>query len=211
MRKHVVLAVAVIGVALTCPTSGEDTDTGLASRLLAGRPSDCRDIAERVLGQRGATIRQLILVLGEDGVDRSYRGPLHVSITLLGKLRAAQAVEPLSAMLTYVPEGFEADEAIPSEHYYVAAVALGDIGQPAIPAMLDTIKTAQRQQERNLAAWVIMQVEGKDQALHRFSVLARADGQASQRFRAAGDYLRTYVISYGNPLFKHDSSQGDEQ
>jgi len=173
--------------------------------LLNKKPLERQGAFNRVLRERKATIQELISLIERRDIDKEFYGPLHRAIVLLGKLRAKEAVKPLSGFLTYVPEGFMLDEDIPSEAYYVAAVALWQIGQPSISAMLMVIRHSDDPVERNIAAWVIMQIEGQDQATHRMEVLVVSDKLYKERFEAAKQFIETY-----KPTFEHPHRLGRE-
>ena len=97
-----------------------------------------------------------------------------------------------------MPDHFEIDEDIPSEAYRVAAMALREIGQPSIEEMLLRIKKSDLEEERNIAAWVIKEIEGKEQALHRLRAMARRGGRGKKRYEAARQFVDAY-----KPIFEH--------
>ena len=135
MLRTVLLSAVTATILLTGIGYGGDTKTRAISGLLSADPLTRQAAFDRVVAERARTVQELISVLGRKGIDKSYQGPLHRAIVLLGKLRAREAVAPLSKFLLYVPVGFETEEEIPIEAYHVAAVALAEIGFPAIDAM----------------------------------------------------------------------------
>jgi len=179
---------------------GEKMKTSIASALLSTEPLTRQAAFDQVVGERKTTVQELISILGRSNVDRLYQGPLHRAIVLLGELRAKEAVAPLSGLLSYVPQDFETEEQIPTEAYYVATVALVEIGFPAIEAMLAKIRNADDKLERELAAWVIMEIEGKEQALNRIEALTRrAAARTTGRFQGAARYIETYEPTFEPP------------
>ena len=175
----------------------------ITSGLLSKNPLERQSTYNEVLAQRENIIRQLLAILERKDADASYQGFYHRAIVLLGKLRAKEAVERLANILEYVPENFETEEMLPSQAYYVAAQALVQIGQPSIPAMMTKIKHAGSLNERNLAVWVVMEIEGKDQALNRFETAAAKAGASHEHaFVAAREYIRNFKVTFGNPLLK---------
>lgn len=148
MLRTVLLSAVTATILLTGIGYGGDTKTRAISGLLSADPLTRQAAFDRVVAERARTVQELISVLGRKGIDKSYQGPLHRAIVLLGKLRAREAVAPLSKFLLYVPVGFETEEEIPIEAYHVAAVALAEIGFPAIDAMLAKIRNAPEEREK---------------------------------------------------------------
>jgi len=172
---------------------------GLSSESAITRLKTFRRIAQ----ERKSIVSDLILVLNRDDVDTSFRGPLHMAIDLLGELRAEEAVGPLSKHLMFVPRsemGMEVGNKS-REHYYVSAVALTKIGQPAIQSMIRIVLESLNDKERNLAAWVIMKIEGSDQAIHRLHSLVQKNKNslAVSMLEEAESYLRFYRPSFDPP------------
>lgn len=175
----------------------------ITSDLVSKRPLERQAAYDVILRQRDGVIRQLLAILDNGKVDKSYQGGYHRAITLLGKLRAKEAVKPLAGIMEYIPDAFESEEVLPSEAYYVAAVALIDIGQPAIPLMLETIKTSKSSKQRDIAAWVIMEIEGKAQALNRIqTAIENKPKEASQGMHTAKEYIANYKATFGHPMHK---------
>lgn len=175
-------------------------DTNSVSGLLSANPLERQHASDRVLKQRADIIRELVSVIERPDTDKSCDGPLHRAIVLLGKLRAEEAVEPLADRLMFIPEGFRVEEDIPSEAYYVSAVALVQIGYPSINVMLSRIKLTQDQRERSLAGWVVSQIEGKEQASYRLRRLAETDSSSRAIWDTAAAGISAYVPTRGHPL-----------
>lgn len=158
----------------------------------------------RIPAQRAATIRSLIAIVRNKKPDRKYlwyRGPHHRAIALLGELRATEAIPCLLKELMYAPEGVEGDETLPSEYYYVAAPALVKIGSPAINRLVLEIRNSKDIKRRNLAAWIIMEIDGKQQALHRFTILIKKGGGAKANYSTAKKHLETRKPFFESPTW----------
>ena len=201
MRRFIFLIIFFV-VFLKVASYGENTKKTIAAGLLSSKPLERQAIFNQVLEQRAKTIEELLSILNKEDVDRSFNGPLHRAIELLGRLRAKESVEVLSKFLTYVPEGYATEEDIPTEAYYVSAVALIEIGEPSIPSMLTIIKETPSKIERNIATWVIMGIEGKEQALNRIKNMIEIDKVHKENFLFAKEYMENYKVTFGNPLFK---------
>ena len=170
--------------------------------LWSENPSEQLAAFRQVLSERKQIIQRLIVIAQTSGIKSDADGPRAKAIRLLGTLRAEEAVEPLSRFITYAPRVNFIWEMMPREAYYVCAVALCDIGEPSVPAMLRKIDTSEDEEERNIAAWVIMQIEGKDQAAHRMSTLmetSKYDSRAHSRYLAAKDYILNYKPVFEPP------------
>jgi hypothetical protein len=173
-----------------------------ASALLSENPYERSVAFDRIVSERETLIRDLISVVTRGDTDKAYNGPLHRAIRLLGKFRATEAVTVLSSRLTYLPDYpggvVFVDEMGPREAYYPCALALRDIGEPSIRAMVGTIGQASTSEEEgNLAAWVIMEIEGKEQAAHRFDDLIKQGAPYKEKYEAA----KQFIINY-KPVFE---------
>jgi hypothetical protein len=164
----------------------------LAARIV-NSDSDVRRRAYReVLEQREQTIQQALAVLQEEGVDKRMNGRLHLAIDLLGAFRASEAVEPLIKLLTYIPDGFYQHEDLPPQAHHPATLALRDIGVPALEPLVGRIQSTGSDQERRLAAFAIMLVEGAEHGAFRLRK-AKADSKvASERLEKASRFVETY-------------------
>lgn len=171
--------------------------------LLNSDPLKRQMAYQKIQKDQKALIGGLLEIIAKDDVDTTFNGPLHYAVVTIGELRAKEGIEPLLKRFMYVPDGFSTEERIPREFYYVSAVALKEIGAPAIEYMVKEIRTSEDQARRNLAAWVIMEVEGKDQALHRLNTAASTFKDAQkERLISSAKYLETWEPRFGNPTEK---------
>jgi len=204
MLRKTLLVIALVGLSsliVLCEPKQYKIVGALFSKVSLERQA----VEQRLLKQRSDTIQELIWALDE-GVDRSFDGTLHRAIRLLGKLRADEAVGPLSRLwLLYIPDNFVTTEMLPSEAYYVVAVALKEIGNPAVPVMLATIGTSSVKRERDVAAWVIMEVEGREYAISLLRV--RIDSEVEPLKKAPYEDAIKFIENY-QPVFKHPSEMG---
>jgi HEAT repeat protein len=142
-----------------------------------------------ILAERKRTIEHLIGILESRPDDRSFGSSFHFAVVLLGELRATEALMQLNNLLLYVPDEFEAHRSIPPELRHVAAVALRDIGEPAVGGMLGRISATHDENEGRMAAWVILQIEGKEQALRRISMEADRTPWVREKFETAAKFV----------------------
>ncbi len=187
----------------TC--NGADASQAKIEDLMSSDPLKRQATLRTVQESRKQTIDALLGIASKPGCNKIFNGPLHYSIVLLGKLRACEAVKTLSRLLMFVPDGFETDEELPREYHFVAAVALVSIGNPAIDPMVSVITSVDDKEERNLAAWVLMQIDGKELAIRRLEYLAEKDvGAPKERLLAAKTHLENWKPFFGNPRNSHD-------
>jgi hypothetical protein len=99
----------------------------------------------------------------------------------------------------YMPTNFGTDEDIPSEAYYVAAVALRNIGNPALEAVLARIEESDNQDERDLAAWIVREIDGPEQAEFRLRRWAERRPHGADRFRSAAAFVANYQPILAHP------------
>jgi hypothetical protein len=149
--------------------------------------------------ERKNLINDLIAIVESKEVDTDFHSPLRLAIDLLGEFRAQEAVEPLIQRLMYIPDNFSTDEEIPAEAYFVSAVALRNIGQPAVQPLVNKIVQSNNEEERDLAAWVIMNIEGSEQSVFRLNRCASRDAQRSLRYADAVRFIESYTPDFDHP------------
>lgn len=159
---------------------------------------DRRVAYSSILSQRDELIAALLANVQNETPDLKWGSAYYYSIRLLGDLRAKEAVGALTVRLTYLPIGDEfSSEALPEEYYYPCAVALTRIGEPAIKAMLSAITTSRNDDEVRLASWVVLQIEGKKQAVHRLDDLVTEEPW----LRAHYEVAKSHILSW-KPVFR---------
>jgi hypothetical protein len=162
-----------------------------------------RDAFYSLVEQRKRLIEELAAIVEREDTNRDCEGSLHLAIDLLGTMRASEAAQALSGRLSYVPRCGGMTDA-PSEEHHVAAVALTRIGVSAIGPMAYKIAWSQDELERRIAAWVIMELDGKEQALFRLRRLAdqnRFDNEAGKRFQTAISFVEQYHATLQPPVW----------
>lgn len=161
--------------------------------LRAANASDRQKAFDSIVTERENMIRDLVGMLGEKDINKDFNGPFHRAILLLGELRATKAVNVLSDLLLYQPSGeMIIEEDVPSEALYPAAVALSKIGYPAVNSMEMAIKNAPSKTQRDLAAWVILQIEGREQSVKRMQGLSATHQHGRKQFQEAEEYIQKY-------------------
>ena len=175
-----------------------EMEASLVQMLQSDDPLERQSAAQNLINSRRSTIGELIAILGREDVDKSFQGTLHLSIEVLGLYRAGEAVSALSERIEFVPEGFETEEMIPTEYYYVAAKALADIGMPAIEEMVKVVAKS-TPLKANLATWVIMETLGKDEAIQFLSKLRRERPTYDERFSKSIAQIENHKISFTRP------------
>lgn len=186
---------------LASAASDEDieAETGILSRNIVERAQ----AAKRLRRQRAEAIDHLVSVLDhlklQDDVDDSFFGARSYVIQILGEYRAEQAVPILVSGITFIPSGFELDESIPAEAYNLCAVALRDIGRPAIPRLTRVALHAEAEDEWRLAAWVLAQIEGVDEAEHRLTRVAKETPRLADRCEKAIQHMKAPPSEHRDP------------
>ena len=124
--------------------------------------TDPWDEANRLVKQRRETIQRFLAVLAEDDVQHRKERELLAAIYLLGKYRAEESIESLSRCLDFEPKDYEAGNGVATMYeYFPAAVALVQIGQPAVQEMTRVICNPQKTElEREIASWVLLMIQG---------------------------------------------------
>jgi hypothetical protein len=207
LRARILVSIIILA-ALSAPlVYAQSEPSSLMAQLLSKNPLNRQAAADNVMKQRQETIRDLISITEKKDVDKTFGGPYHRAIILLGDLRATEAVGVLSANLTYLPGGCVIiDEVMETQAYYPCAFALTRIGEPAIPAMIGRITQGSTPLERELAAWVVMEIEGKDQAAYRFASLGKTDmpGRNKDMLATAERFVKDYKPAFDYPGMPKD-------
>lgn len=202
-RIAVLCLILVVGSAIALHSAGgiQGAYSSVRSALLGEDPGEAMAAMARISRERSEAISALITITGKHDVDNSWNGVRHRAILLLGEMRAMEAVGPLSNNLAFVPTGtIVTYEALPREAYYPAALALSQIGTPAVKRMLGLISTSRDEQTRNLAAWVVLEAEGKEVAEFRLQKeLEKSFRNSKPRVEAALKFIQNYKPVFGPP------------
>jgi hypothetical protein len=112
--------------------------------------------------ERDEKVQELISIVKNPDVDTVEHGPLQSAISLLGVYRAREAVDPLVERLTFLPirtSRIIFESRAPTQSWYPSTRALLEIGDASVNRLLYKIEFSDRKEERELAAWVIMQLQ----------------------------------------------------
>lgn len=169
MRTLKVTAVVVLLVTGAFFVCGAEELQGYIADLVSGEARKSGAAEEHLRDSRDSLVKDLVRALDAPLNDESQVGGQASIIRLLSEYRAAEAVDVLASGITFIPSGFMTDEEIPAERYCICAGALTKIGYPAIEKMLQMVYFSEDAEERKLAAWVLLKIEGKEQAVHRLT------------------------------------------
>jgi hypothetical protein len=99
---------------------------------------------------------------------RNWNSPKHLATSLLGELRADEAIGVLTKNLTYrvIPlvGGYET-RLLAAQ--FPAAWSLVKIGSPTVPAVLQLLEETHEPSQRHLCTWILVQIDGHDVARFR--------------------------------------------
>jgi len=163
MKRIVFVAGCVLVAVLAL---GAAVAPSVISKLQSEQREEREKAREEILESRRLLIDKLIELAGEDrpGLDEApnvWRDSKHLSILLLGELRATEAIEVLFENLTYGnPLNVTKWYPPPPWENYPALGALIKIGMPALPGALELLKTSEDERERENCYWLIRQVLG---------------------------------------------------
>lgn len=145
---------------------------------------------------RELIIKKLVGIVNDEKVDQSYNGPFYRAVELLGIYRATECIFTLTDRITYLPSGNEFMPIIKSEYedYYPCASALVSIGEPSVYYMISKIGAPGNDLQRELATWVVVKIEGKENAAARFDRLIKDN--KDDRWRANYQWAKDYATSY---------------
>ena len=155
--------------------------------------------------QREEKIKELLTIVAMKNADDSESGALTSSIHLLGAMRAKEAVIPLAQKLAFMPvreNRYTGDARTPSQMYYPAVSSLVKIGdvEATVKALTNQIGVSRSKKERELAAFVIMELAGKDDAVTVLSdAINRVGTEGRQHYEESVDYLQNFEPTLGPP------------
>jgi HEAT repeat protein len=205
-----VVMLALIGVATT-PTSGsgpEQEKSMKAFKDLISQDSQTRDRAvDAILDDRNSVIEKLIPLVDPANSKRFNDETRSVAAYLLGELRAVEAVPVLSKALADPPR--DQDLARLSRYGMAIFEALVKIGRPAVPAMIENIKTSDDQIRRETSMDVLLHVlSGKRRLLELLTKLNEnalaeqpPDRKAAERFQNARAWAADHYKEDEEPLY----------
>ena len=124
----------VLALSVLAPNARATSVSGLfdAERQTRITACDRLSIAEDPTA-REEIIHELIDILSSGQKDSSFEGTLHLSIRVLGALKAETAIPAMLPYFTFVPGGLIIiRESMPTQWYYPTAVAFTEIGSQVI-------------------------------------------------------------------------------
>jgi hypothetical protein len=213
-RPHKIVAGVLVSAAITsCALYALADGAAPQLRFFAGLfdkdQTVCIRTAATTLQERKDKIQELISLLDRNDIDPTLGGPQHIAVTLLGRYRAVEAVKPLARHLMYLPDESPTRRVKISatgvtQMYYPCAAALVEIGEPSpvIDEMLQKVEFSNDKEERDLATWVIMQVQGPGQAkvtLTGAPSQPGLDAAAKAHLKNAQTYIDDFRPTYNHP------------
>ncbi len=185
MFKHFHKSMALLVVFSLCAlASGDDPGHGSAAPPLKDLLSEDVRTVDRavdvILNDRKKTIEQLIPMIDPANSKKYSDFTRCAAAYLLGELRAEEAVPVLSKALANQP-GRKTIDTI-SRYDGPVSSALFKIGRPAIPAMIENIKSSDNEDLRRDSALILEYfVGGKPRLLQLLDKLDAKTGPAEQR------------------------------
>lgn len=184
--------------------------------LFSAKLKDRMAAYEKIVSVKNRTEKQqiilnLIEILRRRDVNRTFEGPLHLTIKALGELKATEAIPDMLPYFTFVPEAYRVEESIPTQWYYPTARAFVKIGEPVIKYMESIIAAEDQSDEaKRLAAWVIKEVMGKKIAIEK---IQRFEQQHVSSRLGSGEklseYIRDFKLTFNHP-HKHKKLPKDK-
>ncbi len=215
----------VLMVFLACSAKGMETDKQRLTDGLSSRDSNVRKEAfDRLVAERKARISALLRVLKEAASDRRERllphrgSKLHLTMKLLGELRAVEAIPSLIGLIEYEPLR---KEDLPLALQFPAVQALIKIGRPSVDAVIEGLRTGAMSPQRSmLCTLVVVSVEGKaaGRVLLEGAVRDEKDAEGKAGLRVALQHLakfrRLLATEYftfpGEPLYQVTPETGTD-
>jgi hypothetical protein len=160
----------------------------LVSGSAAARELGCREVRRH----RADLIRRLVAFIDDEKARQERPAVVAEIIRLLGTLRASEAVDVLADQISF---GERQYQRLPALEDYPAAMALTDIGHPAIPALLSTIASEDRGSGRSwLASDCLRRMDGWQITVVRLRLAAEKEPDADCRQRLLAEAQRIEEI-----------------
>lgn len=196
-----IILLCCCGAGLCQSVAAINADDFLSSELMKRRAAYEKIVSVTDSTDRHEAIDFLVVILDADTQNTQFEGTLHLAIKALGVLKAKRAIPYMLPYFTFVPDMYIIEESIPTQWYYPTARAFVAIGEPAIPYLDTIVSSPDRSDEaKRLAAWVIMEVVGKEGAIERLSALEQES--ASAKLSSGGllsTYIRDFVVTGHHP------------
>jgi hypothetical protein len=168
-------------------------DSRYVTGLNAKNLTDREQAAEAIRNDHGALIKRLIRLAKEKVepltssdprfVEYPWHDSKHLSILLLGDLRAVEAVDILLENLTYKnPKSLESSEALSQGGWYPAAEALSKIGMPAVEPIIKKLGSYKPNSKgSDLCCWILKEILGVKLARLRLQIAIEDTREATIR------------------------------
>lgn len=202
MTKKCLVLLAVLMLSFCSLLLAQPVLSSLAASLMSSDEDTRNKGYQDALEARRQQIQDVVTVL-ETSTDNSHNGSRVIAARLLGELNAVEAIGALSKNLLFInePNWFGSHPTFPEEEH-PCAMALIEIGYPSIEPMMNRIafqiarpgnEKKLEPEERQMAAWVIFKIVGKEDAIAKLNRRAEQLGSGSKaRFTEAADYIRNY-------------------
>lgn len=181
------------------------------SEAIKGLKSGDHDVRYKffvqIIKERTDRINELIKLLETSKMrseEKVFNGSIHYAINALGELRAKEAIPVLIKFLEFVPDDFVVEEAVPTEAYYIATIALREIGSPAVEPLLKELLSDSFERRKN-AAWCLKEILNLDIALLIISKYKeRRSVEDTEKINSVETYLKKIKPTFHNPKTKKD-------
>jgi len=152
--------------------AAEEPEVPLISKLKNHDEKESQQAFEAILAERQKLIQSLIAIASNKKIREENPKVAGRAITLLGKMRATEAIDLLVTLMTFSdipnPDPYELNT---SDKLFPAVAALMEIGKPAIKTLLKRVAEGKLSKyEVKEVGWIISGIEGK--ALGKESVLS---------------------------------------
>jgi len=210
-KSKVWKTVGIVGAAIVLPLTvyaqvSEPVKLRVFAGLLNRDTATSRRTAAEAMQEQKGRIAELISIIERDDIDSTLGGPRHIAVTLIGRYRAKDAVPALSKRLMYLPDykpgSSPMSETGITQMYYPCAAALVEIGQPStvVTEMSKIIQSSANSDERDLACWVIMQIQGSGQSVVTFESLQKlAPAEGKGRLGTAKEFVENFRPTFNHP------------
>jgi hypothetical protein len=222
MRGGLTLTLLVVAASFRGVSATEEPSRSEEAPLELLRSTD---MAERiratnaVLRERRVVVEGLISIVRSSKDDENApdieigreQSAKHLAMSLLGELRAEEAVGVLTANLLYrVKPTRGGTSEISIAGRYPAARALWQIGSPAVPEVMGRLLVSRNPAERHICLWLLVKIEGRHVA--KFRVESALQAREPQYDKAnLREALKWFDKEHSDYILPEESEQSEDK
>lgn len=192
LSRMIILVIVGLIVVLSVWAQKENKESNIMEKLRSKDEELQREAKKEILTKRKELIEGLINILRDEKIKSENRSCALTAATILGELRATEAVEILAENMSLRKKSpIVSGPTLWLETAYPCMGALIKIGKPSIPAMVKLISENDDEDILHYAGFVIKEIEGKKigKLILVDALATETDKEKQKRLKIALEYL----------------------